>query len=127
LLAGLRLVDEIGEAVEQLEIYAYLRRSEDATNARVAEIADQVSGLSTRVQAAGAFVGPEIAAMPDDELETWFKLEPALEQYRFAISQIQRQRPHIRSAEVEEVIARAGDMGNAFETIHDNLENGEMS
>jgi oligoendopeptidase F len=127
LLAGLRLVDEIGEAIERLEIYAFLRRSEDATNARVAEIADQVVGLATRAQAAGAFVEPEIAAMPDDELEAWFRLDPALEQYRFAIHKIQRQRPHIRSSEVEEVLARAGEMGNAFETIHDNLENGEMS
>lgn len=127
LLAGLRLVDEIGEAIEHLAVYAFLRRSEDATNARVAEITDQAVGLATRASAAAAFVDPEIAAMPDDTLEAWYAQDPDLAHYRFAISKIQRQRPHIRSAEVEEVVALAGDMGNAFETIHDNLENGEMS
>ena len=41
LLAGLRLLDEIGEAVEQVIVYAYLRRSEDATNSEFAEITDR--------------------------------------------------------------------------------------
>jgi oligoendopeptidase F len=127
LLAGLRLRDELAEAVEQLDVYAGLRRSEDSTNAKVAEIADRAVGLDTRTDAAGAFIGPEIAALDDDELAAWYELEPELERYRFAIHKIQRQREHIRSAEVEEVLARAGELGAAFETIHDNLENGEMA
>lgn len=127
LLAGLRLVDEITEAVERLLVYAFLRRSEDATNTRAAEITDRGLGLATRAQAAGSFIEPEIAALSDDEIEAWFELEPELGLYRYEISKIQRQRPHIRSAEVEEILARAGEMGSVFETIHDNLENGEMS
>lgn len=126
LLAGLRLVDEITEAVERLVVYAYLRRSEDATNSRIAEIADQAVGLATRAQAAASFVEPAIAALSDDEIAAWLEREPELQVYRYAISKIQRERPHIRSAEVEEVLARAGELGNAFETIHDSLENGEL-
>ncbi|MDQ3696183.1 MAG: oligoendopeptidase F [Chloroflexota bacterium] len=126
LLAGLRLIDEIAEAVENLLVYAYLRRSEDATNSRVGEITDQVVGLATRAEAAGSFVGPAIAALADETIAAWYGAEPQLRLYRYALEQIQRQRAHIRSAEVEEVLALAGEMGNAFETIHDSLENGEL-
>ncbi|MBA2518077.1 MAG: oligoendopeptidase F [Chloroflexia bacterium] len=126
LLAGLRLIDEIAEAVENLLVYAYLRRSEDATNSRVGEITDQVVGLATRAEAAGSFVGPAIAALSDATITAWYETEPQLRLYRHALEQIQRQRAHIRSAEVEEVLALAGEMGNAFETIHDSLENGEL-
>jgi len=52
LLAGLRLVDAIDQAVERVAVFALLRQSEDAGNARANEMADRASGLEARTRAA---------------------------------------------------------------------------
>jgi oligoendopeptidase F len=126
LLAGLRLLDDIGLAIERVNVFAFLRQSEDAGNARANEMADQAAGLAARAGAAGSFVGPEIAAIPDATLAKWLADEPGLAQYRILIERIQRKRPHIRSAEVEAVLARAGEIAAVPEQVHTVLENGEL-
>ncbi|HEU5434103.1 MAG TPA: M3 family metallopeptidase, partial [Thermomicrobiales bacterium] len=126
LLAGLQLMDDIGQAIERVTVFALLRHSEDAGNARANEMADRASGLAARAAAAGAFIEPEIAAIPDATLAAWLGEEPGLEQYRILIERIQRRRPHIRSAEVEAVLARAGEIAAVPEQVHTVLENGEL-
>jgi oligoendopeptidase F len=126
LLAGLRLMDDIGQAIERVSLFATLRQSEDAGNARANEMADRAAGLASRVGAADAFVEPEIAAIPDATMNAWLADEPGLDQYRILIERIQRRRPHIRSAEVEAVLARAGEIAAVPEQLHTVLENGEL-
>src|SRR5688572_14281349 len=65
LLAALRAADELTEAVSKVLVFALLRRSEDATNTRAGEMADRAIGLASRAEAAGSFLGPEIAALSD--------------------------------------------------------------
>jgi oligoendopeptidase F len=126
LLAALRLVDDLSEAVDKLGVYAVLRRSEDATNTRYSELADRAIGLKARFDAAASFLRPEIAALADETISAWIAQEPALEQYRHALTRITRLREHVRSPEVEELLARAAEMASAAETIHGVLEDGEL-
>ncbi len=126
LLAGLRLLDEIRGLVGRVVTHALMRRSEDATNPLYAAHADRAQGLAARADEAAAFVEPEIAAPSDGLVLAWLAAEPALAPYRHAIERIRRRRAHIRSTEVEETLARAGEMAAAFETTHDALEDGEL-
>ncbi|CAA9566699.1 MAG: Oligoendopeptidase F [uncultured Thermomicrobiales bacterium] len=126
LLAALRLRDEIGEQAQRVLVYALLRRSEDATNAVAAGQSDRAQGLGARAAAAGAFFEPEIAALPDETATAWLAAEPGLAPYRYALDRVRRRKEHIRSAEVEETLARAGEVFASIETIHDVLENGEL-
>jgi oligoendopeptidase F len=126
LLAALRAVDELTEAVSKVLVYALLRRSEDATNTRSGEMADRAIGLASRAEAAGSFLGPEIAAISDETLADWIGREPGFEPYRHALTRITRLRTHIRSVEVEEILARAGEMAAASDITHSVLEDGEL-
>ena len=126
LLGALRAVDAMEESVSRVIVFAFLRRSEDATNTRTGEMADRAVGLMTRAGAAAAFIGPEIAALSDETIASWIATLPELAPYRHAIARITRQREHIRSAEVEEVLARAGELGATPETIQSVLEDGEL-
>ena len=126
LLAALRLRDEIAEAVGHVDVYADLRRSEDATNATYAALADRGQGLRTRFAAAGAFFEAEILAVPAERIAAFFAEEPGLEEYRHLVDRLQRRRSHVRSAEVEEVLAEAGHLATAPETIRDVLEDGDL-
>ena len=126
LLTGLRLLDWLQEAVEPVMVYASLRRSEDATNSRSAALAERARSLSTRVGAAAAFVDPELAALSDQQIAKYFAIEPGLETYRFAVERVRRRRAHIRSVEVESVLARAGEMAAMPHVVHQVLEDGEL-
>jgi oligoendopeptidase F len=126
LLAALRAADELTEAVSKVLVYALLRRSEDATNANAGEMADRAIGLASRAEAAGSFLSPEIAALSDETIDDWFAQEPDLEPYRHALTRISRLRSHIRSVEVEEILARAGEVAAASEMTQSVLEDGEL-
>jgi oligoendopeptidase F len=126
LLNGLRAADALVEAVLKVLAYALLRRSEDATNTLSGEMADRAIGLASRAEAAASFLGPEIAALSDDTIADWVDQEPNLEPYRHALRRITRERTHIRSAEVEEILAQAGEMAAASETTQSVLEDGEL-
>ncbi|MGI9254255.1 MAG: oligoendopeptidase F, partial [Thermomicrobiales bacterium] len=126
LLAALRTQDDVTLAVETVIVWALLRQTEDATNGEFTALADRARGLAARASAAGSFIAPEIAAISDAMLASWLESTPGLEQYRHAIEIIQRQRAHLRSPEVEQVMAQAGEVFGGFETVHDMLENGEL-
>ncbi len=126
LLAALRLADDLQEAVSPVVVYATLRRAEDATNTYYGEISDRAIGLAARFGAAASFIGPEIAALPEETLDDWLAREPGLERYRHALLRIRRRREHIRSVEVEEILARASEATSAPEIIQSVLEDGEL-
>src|SRR5215208_6788832 len=126
LLAALRAADDLTEAVWKVLVFALLRRSEDATNAHAGEMADRAIGLATRAEAANSFLGPEIAALSDATIADWIGREPSLEPYRHALARICRLRSHIRSVEVEEILARAGEVAAASEITQSVLEDGEL-
>jgi oligoendopeptidase F len=126
LLAALRAADDLTEAVSKVLVYAFLRRSEDATNASAGEMADRAIGLASRAEAAGSFLSPEIAALADETIADWITQEPGLEPYRHALERICRLRAHIRSVEVEEILALTGEVAAATETTQSVLEDGEL-
>jgi oligoendopeptidase F len=126
LLAALRAADDLTEAVSKVLVFALLRRSEDATNTHAGEMADRAIGLASRAEAAGSFIGPEIAALSDETIADWIGQEPGLEPYRHALTRISRLRSHIRSVEVEEILARAGEVAAASEITQSVLEDGEL-
>jgi oligoendopeptidase F len=126
LLAALQAADDLTEAVSKVLVFALLRRSEDATNPGAGEMADRAIGLASRAEAAGSFLRPEIAALSDETITDWIAQEPGLERYRHALTRITRLRSHIRSVEVEEILARAGEMAAASEITQSVLEDGEL-
>ena len=126
LLAALRATDDLTEAVWKVLVFALLRRSEDATNTHAGEMADRAIGLASRAEAASSFLAPEIAALSDATISDWIDQEPGLEPYRHALMRTSRLRSHIRSVEVEEILARAGEMAAASEITHGVLEDGEL-
>lgn len=126
LLAALRLSDDLYAEIAPISVYANLRRSEDATDTHSGEIADRAIGLMSRLGAALSFIQPEIAALSPETLAAWLEQEPGLEQYRAALDRISRLRAHVRSVEVEELLARAAEVTSASEIIQGVLEDGEL-
>lgn len=110
LLAGLRLRDDTSKLLEQLLVYARMRKDEDNGNNAYQALADRAMTLATDFSSATAFFTPEILSMPEERLNEFVASEPGLGLYRHYLDQLIRQREHVRSAEVEMVLAQSGEV-----------------
>ncbi|GAC1398961.1 MAG: oligoendopeptidase F [Chloroflexota bacterium] len=99
-------------------VYARLRYSAETTDSVAKALSDRASGMGAQVAAALSFAEPEILAIESDTLTRWIELEPRLREYKHYIDQLEALRPHIRSAEVEEVLGLVGDPFSAASATH---------
>ena len=126
LLAVLHKRDEIFEALERLYTYASLRKDEDTTNGTYLGMADRAMQLSVRISTTASYIEPEILALPPETLSRFVQETPGLALYKQQLDDLGRKRPHIRSAEVEAVLAAAGEITEAPDTIFSMIENADL-
>jgi len=78
------------------------------------------------VSAATAFIEPEILAIPTETINQWIAEEPGLKVYDYALEELARQRAHVRSAEVESILAQFYDITRATGEIFEILTNADL-
>jgi oligoendopeptidase F len=103
-----------------------MRRDEDNANNTYQSLNSRAMTLATEYASAASFMAPELLAIPDDRLTAFFEDEPGLALYRHDLDRLRRQRDHVRSSEVEEVLAQVGDLARAPRTVYDMLSNADM-
>jgi oligoendopeptidase F len=112
--------------VERLYVYAMLRRDENTADAAALDRFDRVAALATEFGEAAAFLTPELLAIPAEALEG-YAADPALAEHRHTLHDIARGRPHVRSAEVEAILAAAGDLARAPGGAFTALDNADLT
>ena len=111
--------------VERLMTYAVLRRDEDTTDSAAAARYERATKQAVAAGEALAFVEPELLALPADRLAA-LAADPVLGRYRHMLDDTQRRRPHVRSVEVEEVLAQAADTTRAASDAFTALDNADL-
>jgi len=101
--------DELAQRIGKLVFYARMSYSVDTTNQAAAARQGKAMGLLGQVRAAAAFVEPELVALGRPTLERWLREEPRLTLYAHYIDDLFRKAPHLRSAEVEELLGLVAD------------------
>lgn len=126
LLAALDTMASIDKEVARVNAYASMRSDEDTRESGPLankQLADQ---LLTEYRAAAAFMRPEILALDDALLARFQSEEPKLALYKHFIDNITRLRAHTRSAAEELLIAQAGNIAAAPESLHTIFTNADM-
>jgi oligoendopeptidase F len=126
LLKVLQKRDEVVEALERLYCYASMRRDEDTTYSLYQGMADRAMQLFVHTSTAASYVDPEILAIPQETLDQFIQETPDLALYKHQLDVLNRQRPHIRSIEVEAVLAAAGEITEAPDTIFSMISNADL-
>ncbi len=126
LLTALQLRDGLMAELARVAVYASLRRAEDVTNATYAALDSRAQGLSAHANGIAAFYAPEILALDPATLDRLVADTPGLAIYAHYFAKLGQMREHIRSAEVEALLAQAQDTMGTFRTIHGALENADM-
>ena len=84
-------------------------------------------GAAVALQSAASFAVPEIMAIPDETLDRFYAEVPELEVYRRSLYRIRRRREHILSPEEEKLLAAAGEMADAPDTIAGVFRNADLT
>lgn len=126
LLSYLRLYDEISTKLENLGNYAQRRSDEDTRVAAYQAMTAKFLSLYVEMQTATAFETTEILAIPDETLESYYQVLPDLALYRRRIYNIRRAREHILSDAEERLLASAGEMSSAPDTIYSMFTDADL-
>src|SRR6266496_323850 len=126
LLTVLQKRDEIYEKLERLYVYASMRKDEDTTNSTYQGMADRAVQLYVRTSTVSSFIEPEILALPQTTLDQFVKETPGLAIYGQQLHDLNRKRAHIRSAEIEAVLAAAGEMAEGPGSVFTMIDNADL-
>lgn len=122
----LQLSDEISKLLERVYVYANQKYHEDTGNATYQDLSNKANALGVQVSSALSFATPEILSIPEETLSS-FRLEnEGLKLYDFYLMDILRLKPHILSAEMEELLADAGEMADAPSNIFSMFNNADI-
>ncbi len=126
LLAVLQKRDQLFEQIERLYVYTSMRRDEDTTNSLYQGMADRAMQLYVRSSTIASYIEPEILALSPETLDQYTRETAGLALYTQQLHDLNRKRPHIRSVEVEAVLASAGDITSAPDDIFSMIDNADL-
>ncbi len=127
LLAFFRLEDEITLRLSPLMGYASCKSDEDTAVGFYQDLRGKAMSVAVAISSAAAFAAPEIMSIPEDTLQCFFAQEPALETYRRSLWQIRRRAEHILSPEGESLLAAAGEMAQAPDSIFSIFHDADLT
>ncbi|MDB5076502.1 MAG: pepF [Chloroflexi bacterium] len=127
LLACMQLSDRIGQAAHQVYWFASNRSSEDQADPGRQALIDRATAMVARVNAASAFVEPELLALPDGTVESFLDSNQDLALYRLHLTDILAQKEHMLGSEAEEVLAGLTEIFGAPYDIYRNTANADIA
>lgn len=113
-LACMEKLNAVLVDIMRLDVYAFMRGDEDTRNSKFVALKSRMGDLEIKLGAQTAFITPELAALPTETLEA-FAADPRLSDYDYTIRLLIKQKPHVLSQEIEELLAQGS---RVFETPH---------
>ncbi len=126
LASALDLRYELERSLDDLYVYASQWQTSDTRNATANQYQGRAQQLAAKFGQATAFIAPELTQIPDDRLQAYLKQE-RVKVYSHVIADILRSREHLRSDEVEQVLAAASLLTGAPVGIYQGLVSADIS
>ena len=127
LCAFLALLEELDTQAESLGNYAMRRGDQDTRDANYQAMNGKFISAVTELSAGLSFATPEIMAIPEESLESFYADCPRLERYRRYLTDQRRKKAHTLSAAEERLLAAAAEMAGAPDSIYSSLLNADLT
>ena len=118
LLEYLTKMERLNEKGSLLGNYCMRRSDEDTRVAKYQAMVGQFMSVVVAIDAKCSFATPEIMDISDGTLDAFYAAEPGLERYRRYLTNLRRRKEHTLSPAEEKLLAAAGEMANAPDTIY---------
>jgi oligoendopeptidase F len=126
-LEALQTRDQWQALIWRIRWYAAMQVKVDVANQKAAAQHSQALELIARVEAALAYLDPELLALDPNTFANMCAREPALAVYTHYVETLRRRIAHVRSVEVETMLAQASELTRAPYEIYKALVNGELA
>ena len=113
------------QTLERLRVYAHLRRDENVADSRSLARYERSVALAIAAAEALAFVEPELLGLPAERFDD-LRADSVLQPYAHMLDDLARRRPHVRSSEVEQVLAQGADIARAPSDAFTALDNADL-
>ena len=127
LLEFIQLFQEAGIIMGKINVYASNAYSVNTLDQDTAARNGQGRSLMAQFGAATAFFDPELMQIGFPRLRRWIKDTPELAFFTHYVDRLENRQAHVRSGEVEEVLALVNDPFFAATSIYNALNNAELS
>lgn len=127
LLEFCRLDEKLDCILDNVYGYASRINDQDTADARGQEMEAKAMSQYVECSALTAFARPEILSIPDEKLEAFYQEEQALCAYKRSIADMRRSREHVLSAELEKLLADAGEMARTPDSVYGMLNNADLT
>ncbi len=118
LLAYLTDMEATDEKGNLLANYCMRKSDEDTRVAKYQAMTGQFMSVVVALGAKCSFETPEIMDISDETLEGFYAAQPGLERYRRYLTNLRRRKAHTLSPAEERLLAAAGEMAQAPDTIY---------
>ncbi len=126
LLEVLKKTDELNYYGSRVYVYANQKYHEDTAVPKYQGYAAKADSVMVAAGSASSYQRPEILKLDEAVLEQFYKDEPELEHYRRELTEVLRGKEHVRSEEVEGILAQAREMAVAPSNIYSMFDNADI-
>jgi len=127
LLEFIQLFQQAGTLMGKINVYASNAYAVDTLDQEAAARNGQGRSLMAKYGAATAFFDPELMQIGFPRLRQWMRDKPDLAFFAHYVDKLEKRQAHVRSGEVEEVLALVNDPFFATTSIYNTLNNAELS
>jgi oligoendopeptidase F len=127
LYAYLENMERVNEKIELLANYCMRKADEDTRNATYQAMSGKFMSVAVALDAACSFETPEIMAISDDALDGFYAACPKLERYRRYLTNMRRRKEHVLSGAEEKLLAAAGEMSQAPDSVYSVFADADMT
>ncbi|WP_430885670.1 oligoendopeptidase F [Fusibacter sp. JL216-2] len=126
LLKALETDLKLDRVLTNIFTFARMKQDENTKNATYQAMTSRAESLGTEASSASSFIVPEILAADADLIWSMVESSEALSLYKQYLDNIMRSKPHVLSAEEEELLASAGELASAPSNIFGMLNSADL-
>ncbi len=123
----LHTMEQTDEKVERLAHYCMRKADEDTRNSTYQAMSGKFMTAAVALSTACSFETPEIMTIPDETLTQFYAQCPMLSRYRRYLTDLRRLREHTLSPNEEKLLASAGEMSQAPDSIYSLFADADLS
>ena len=127
LYAYLQLSEQLNTKADRLGNYCMRKADEDTRNATYQAMQGRFMSVFVALGAATSFDTPEIMAISDEDMDRAYETHLPLERYRRYLTDLRRMKAHTLSAAEEKLLAAAGEMADAPDTIYGSFADADLT
>lgn len=127
LYAYLERMEKLNAKIELLANYCMRKSDEDTRNGTYQAMVGKFMNVVVALSAATSFETPELMAITDACLDEFYRDEPRLERYRRFLTDLRRHKKHVLSPVEEKLLAAAGEMAQAPDSIYGSFADADIT